>query len=160
LGKGVKNMQKRNVLAWCFGSVLALLLVTLIGLPAFGQAKDEKKPSISITITSVPTDPPGENMASEPIKGTTSGCNPNEHKVVIYARGGPTWYVQPYVASPPTDIGADGKWESETHGGTDFAALVVKSSYEAKATLGTIPAVDGNIILAKATKKPEKKTDK
>jgi hypothetical protein len=151
-------MHKRDILAWCYGSVLALLLVTFMGLQAFGQAKEEKKP-ITITITSVPTDPPGENMASEPIKGTVTGDNPNDYKVVIYAHGGPTWWVQPYAASPLTDIGNDGKWESETHGGTEFAALVVKPSYNAKATLGVIPAVGGD-ILAKTNKIPEKKTDK
>ena len=154
-------MQKRKVLLWCVFSVLALLLVGFICLPASGQVKDEKTPSTTITntITSVPTDAPGENTASEPIKGIVVGANPKEHKVVIYARGGNTWYVQPTAASPLTDIGDDGKWESETHGGTDFAALVVKSSFKAKATLGKIPVVGGD-VLAVAKKKPEKKTDK
>jgi hypothetical protein len=78
--------------------------------------------------------------------------------VVIYARGGDKWWVQPYVASPYTDIGADGKWESETHGGTEFAALLVKSSYKPSATLGSLPAV-GDDILDIAKKKPEMKSE-
>ena len=77
--------------------------------------------------------------------------------MVIYARGGDKWWVQPYAASPYTDIGKDGKWESETHGGTEFAALLVKSSYEPSATLGSLPAVGGD-ILDIAKKKPEKKS--
>jgi len=146
-------MENRNVLMRCFCGVLGLILVTFICLPALGQTNDVKKPTI--TITSVPTDPPGESMASDPIKGTVSGGNPKEQKVVIYALGGDRWWVQPTAASPLTDIEEDGKWESATHGGTTFAVLLVKSSYEAKATLDTIPAVGGD-ILAKATKKPKK----
>jgi hypothetical protein len=134
-----------------------MLLVTFVGLSAFGEAKDDKKPSI--TIISVPTDPPGESMASEPIKGAVNGGDPKEYKVIIYARGGDKWWVQPTIASPFTDIGSDGKWESETHGGTEFAALLVKSSYKPEATLGTIPQVGGDILDA-AKKKPEKKSDK
>lgn len=156
LRKEVMNMQKKNILMRCFCSVFVLLLMTLIELPAFGQDANETKPTI--TITSVPTDPPGEQMASEPITGTVSGVDPNEHKVVIYARGGDRWWVQPYAASPYTDIGKDSKWESETHGGTEFAALLVKPSYQPSATLGSPPAVGGD-ILAIARKKPEKKSE-
>jgi hypothetical protein len=144
-------MRRHNVWVWCFCSVSVLLLAALFTRPAFGQDKDEKRPSI--TITSVPPDPPGDIMASEPIKGTVSGGDPKEQKVVIYARGGDRWWVQPTVESPYTDFGEDGSWESETHGGTQFAALLVKSSYKPAATLGTIPAIGGD-ILAKATKKP------
>ncbi|HET9378743.1 MAG TPA: hypothetical protein VFO40_27475, partial [Chthoniobacterales bacterium] len=109
-----------------------------------------------IAITSVPTDPPGESTASEPIKGTVSGVNPQDYKVVIYARSGDKWWAQPTAASPQTHIGNDGKWESETHGGTEFAALLVKASYKPEATRGTIPGVGGDVI-AVAKKKPEKK---
>ena len=136
--------------------MLVLVFVTFVSLLAFGQAKDDAKPSI--TISSVPTDPPGESMASDPIKGAASGVDPKELKVVIYARGGDKWWVQPTAASPLTDIGDDGQWESETHGGTEFAALLVKSSYKPEATLGLIPKVGGD-ILDVAKKKPEKKSD-
>jgi WD40 repeat protein/serine/threonine protein kinase len=106
-----------------------------------------------IAITSAPTDPPGESIASEPIKGTVGGVNPQDYKVVIYARSGDQWRAQPTAASPQTQIGNDGKWESETHGGTEFAALLVKASYQPEATRGTIPGVGGDVI-AVAKKKP------
>jgi hypothetical protein len=109
-----------------------------------------------IAITSVPTDSPGESMASEPIKGTVGGANAQEYKVVIYARIGDKWWAQPTAASPQTHIGNDGQWESETHGGTEFAALLVKASYKPEATREMIPGVAGDVI-AVAEKKPEKK---
>ena len=111
--------------------------------PSQDQPVKKQKPNITITITntitSVPPDPPSADMASERIKGIVVGANPKEHKVVIYARGGDTWYVQPYAASLLTDIGDDGKWESDTHGGTDFAALVVKFIIQSKDHAGYNP---------------------
>ena len=92
-------------------------------------------------------------MASEPIKGTVGGVNPQDYKVAIYARSGDKWWAQPTAASPQTHIGNDGKWESETHGGTEFAALLVKGSYQPEATRGMIPGVGGDVI-AVAKKKP------
>ena len=108
-----------------------------------------------IAVTSVPTDPPGESMASEPIKGTVDGVNSQDYEVIIYARNGDKWWAQPTAASPQTHIGNDGKWESETRGGTEFAALLVKTSYKPEATRATIPGVGGDVI-AVAKKKPEK----
>ena len=104
----------------------------------------------------MPTDPPGEGMASERIKGTVGGVNPRDYKVVIYARSGDKWWAQSTAASPQTQIGNDGTWESETHGGTEFAALLVKVSYKPEGTRETIPGVGGDVI-AVAKKKPEKK---
>jgi hypothetical protein len=95
-------------------------------------------------------------MASEPIKGIVGGVNPQDCQVVIYARNGDKWMAQPTAASPQTHIGNGGKWESEAHGGTEFAALLVKASYQPEATLETIPAIGGDVI-AVAKKKPEKK---
>jgi hypothetical protein len=109
-----------------------------------------------IAITSVPADPPGAGMASERIKGTVGGVNPQDYKVVIYARSGGKWRAQPTAASPQTYVGNDGKWESETHGGTEFAALLVKVSYKPEGTRETIPGV-GEDVIAVAKKKPEKK---
>jgi hypothetical protein len=76
--------------------------------------------------------------------------------VVIYARSGDEWMAQPTAASPQTYIANDGKLQSETHGGTEFAALLVKASYQPEATRETIPGVGGDVI-AVAKKKPEKK---
>jgi len=147
-------MHNHNVLMSCCFSMLALFFLALITVPAPGQVKDEHKANTAITntITSAPTDAPGEKLASEPIKGVVVGADPKQHKVVIYARGGDTWFVQPTAAEPLTDIGDDGKWDSDTHGATDneFVALVVKSSYKPKERLLRIPRVGGD-ILAKAT---------
>jgi hypothetical protein len=71
--------------------------------------------------------------------------------VAIYARSGDKWWAQPTAASPQTHIGNDGKWESETHGGTEFASLLVKGSYQPEATRGMIPGVGGDVIAVAKT---------
>lgn len=145
-------MRNSNVLRWCFCPVLALLLVTSLNQTASGLPQNEENPSI--VITSVPSDPPSEDLASEPIRGVVDGGNPRDYKVVIYARHRYNWYVQPYIAAPYTDIADDGKWERKTHGGEEFAALLVKPSYTPNAFLEELPDVGGEIVDI-ATKKPK-----
>lgn len=153
-------MQKRTLFFMTMGIVVALVLFTSLR-PALGQNKEDKP---KITITSTPSDPPGPNMASEPIKGTVTGGDPKDQKVVIYARGGDTWWVQPTVAEPYTDFEKDGSWESETHGATRFVALLVRPSYKPEATVRKIPDVRGDVLAKSETAppgmKPGKKSDK
>ena len=118
------------------------------GTPEAGKPK--------IEITSVPTDPPGLKMCDKPIRGTVAGGNNQEQKVVIYALSGDAWWVQPLATTPNIKFGAEGKWESQTHGGTEFVALLVKSSYQPQAWLKAVPEVGGE-VLAIAKKKPETK---
>jgi hypothetical protein len=103
---------------------------------------DAKKPSIKIT--DVPSKGAGPDTA-ETIAGTVGGVNVNECKVVIFARTD-VWYVQPYTAAPDTQIRADGTWQSDTHLGSEYAALLVKNSYKPPATTGTLPGVSGAVL--------------
>ena len=106
----------------------------------------------SITISSVPSDYPGEPLASRPIEGQVSGVNPADVRVVIYALGD-VYYVQPWFTRTFTSVKPDGKWSTTTHGGFEFVALLVKPSYRPKATLTELPRVGGD-VLAMARKKP------
>src|SRR2546423_4648027 len=81
-----------------------------------------------IRITDVPPRGAGPE-AVERIAGTASGVSVKECKVVIFARTD-KWYVQPYIASPDTSINDDGSWENDTHLGSEYAALLVKTSYK------------------------------
>ena len=129
------------------------LMVLCLALTACAQTNEQTNPKI--LISGVPADIPGTSMATEPIGGTVSGVNFKDVKVVVYAYGGDKWYVQPTVDSPDIAINEDGKWETETHGGLEFSALLVKTSFQPRATLKTIPQA-GGVILAVVKKKPEK----
>lgn len=107
----------------------------------------------SITITRVPPAGAGSDTWGT-ISGEVQGVNVEECQVVIFAYGD-TWYVQPWANSPYTSIGKQGKWETGTHLGFEYAALLVKSSYTPPATTNTLPKVGGD-VLAIAKAKPNK----
>jgi hypothetical protein len=87
----------------------------------------------------------------EPIAGTVSGVNIEKcHcKIVLFALTN-VWYVQPYVDSPFTEVTKDGRFETSTHLGSKYAALLVKPSYNPPATTARLPSISG-VVLAVAT---------
>lgn len=97
-----------------------------------------------IKITDIPSRGAGPD-AVERIAGTVSGVNTKECKVIIFAHTD-TWYVQPYIASSDTTIADDGKWENDSHLGSEYAALLVKTSYKPPATTGVLPTTGGAVL--------------
>jgi hypothetical protein len=81
----------------------------------------------------------------ETIAGTVDGVDFRNLRVVIYARTN-TWYVQPYAASPYTAIDKNGKWETKTHLGDEYAALLVERPYQAAATRDVLPEVGEEVV--------------
>jgi hypothetical protein len=108
-------------------------------------AQAGERPSVSIT--QVPHSAEGGPGPTEPISGTVAGGDFASLKIVVYARGGNgVWYVQPTVADPYTDIGSDGKWETDTHLGRSYAALLVQSSFKPPATTDSLQKLSRNVI--------------
>jgi len=133
-----------------------IVLVAMLASAVHGQTggAPEGKPVITITSTPPASVTPGPDSWGT-IEGTAGGVNFAECKVVIYAYGD-MWYVQPYTASPYTKIGADGHWRNGTHGGFEYAAMLVKSSYQPPSTLDALPEVGGDVLaIAKAKPKQE-----
>ena len=62
------------------------------------------------------------------IEGRVGGAKPGQ-QVVLYARSGGVWWIQPLVANPYTKIQTDLAWKNTTHLGTDYAALLVEPGY-------------------------------
>ena len=101
-----------------------------------------------IKITNVPSKGAGPD-ALETIAGTVEGVNVKECKVIVFARTN-IWYVQPYFNSSDTAINGDGTWRTDTHLGSQYAALLVRSSYKPPPTTGKLPEI-GGLVLAVAT---------
>jgi hypothetical protein len=139
--------SKRSVL--CLIGFLALL-VACQGNTSSGAGSvspptnetDSAKPSIQIT--EVPPKGAGPDRV-ERIAGTVNGVNIKECKVIVFAHGD-TWYVQPYIESPDTEIRDSNTWQTDTHLGSQYAALLVKSSYKPPSTTGRLPDVGGPIL--------------
>ncbi|HEX3681759.1 MAG TPA: hypothetical protein VHU83_04390 [Bryobacteraceae bacterium] len=103
----------------------------------------------TITITDVPPGAPGGSEQMFPIAGTVAGIpaqSYQNYKVVIYVFAGDKWWVQPYDYAPKTSLSSALKFETETHGGSIYAALLVRPAYEPKRTAAVLPDVGGDVV--------------
>jgi len=129
---------------------IAAFLVTLLITSASVFAADEiNTVTPSITIEVAPSIAPGPN-GNEAINGKVVGItNPKDYFVVVYAFSN-KWWVQPTAEDDlnKTEINKDLTWENTTHGGTVYAALLVKKSFSPQATYAErlLPKVGGDVI--------------
>ncbi|MDP9052100.1 MAG: hypothetical protein M3O31_15470 [Acidobacteriota bacterium] len=144
-------MNSRNTIRsvrWGLSVMLSVMLAPQPHHQLLGQVPDQDKTngSETISITGVPHSGQGGPEATEPISGLAKGVKVTKFKVVVYAYAGGTWWVQPTVAAPLTDIDNAGNWETDTHLGSSYAALLVKQSFKPAATLSALPTAHGEII--------------
>lgn len=127
------------------------LLIVLLFLGVFGVGVGGSiwihEPSIFIMEPIPPFDLNGGEHTHADIHGKVEWIiDPSKYKVVIYVKTS-SWFVQPEIATPMTDIGTDLRWENWTHTGSNYAAILVKKPYPLlSATLNALPAISGNII--------------
>jgi signal transduction histidine kinase len=123
----------------CLGT--AVLVGTI--WTAAGEARgQERRPSVEFS--RVPQDDPGGPSRLGRVEGRAAGARPGQ-SIVLYAHSG-AWYVQPFADRRFTAIGPDGRWASETHLGTEFAALLVDPHYQPASMLAVIPDVGGGVV--------------
>ncbi|MCG3145089.1 MAG: hypothetical protein HONDAALG_02630 [Gammaproteobacteria bacterium] len=144
----IKSLMVRAIF---IASIATLVQVVMGQTNDKAQANKAEGPSVQIT-TVPPRYEPGDRM--EPIAGAVSGVKFEEHKVVIFSRTD-QWYVQPFIASPHTEIDSQGKWETDIHLGNEYAALLVKPSYKPPDKTWNLPKVGGD-VLAIATARAKK----
>ena len=133
-------------------AVALFCLAALIAIPLAAQTDTSKA---SVSITSVPAYDKGGSDKTEVIKGTANGVTDcSDCRVVLYARTN-QWWVQPLAKSPFTNIN-NGSWQSMTSLGTEYAALLVKSSFKPSPTLTKLPTVGGDVLAIDV--KPGKRT--
>lgn len=82
------------------------------------------KHEIRITSADLPFDEFGGEDTSTAIAGVVAGPSPQRYRVVLYVLTD-SWYVQPLVAAPYTDVDSEGKWSAWIHTGKSYAALLV-----------------------------------
>jgi len=129
---------------------LLLPIVLLLGYLGWAHFRETEETTPEISITSVPVAEAG-TMATRPLQGFVRAKNPQKYKVVLYTLGGDIWWVQPFTTAPLTDVGPDGHWERETHGGTAYAALLVNASYEPEPKLAIIPKPRDKVLAVATT---------
>jgi hypothetical protein len=129
-------------------SMWRLIAMAVLSLMFHSAPAQNTTPKISII--DIPHAGKGGEFAMERIAGKISGGHESDYRIVLYALAGGKWWVQPYADSPFTDIDASGKWHSQIHLGSDYAALLVKPSFHAPATVPDLSQLkSGTVAIAK-----------
>jgi hypothetical protein len=102
----------------------------------------------SVAVTKIPHAGPGGEESVELIQGNVSGSGvgTGAMKIVVYAYAGGVWWVQPSSDRPLTDVSADGSWETETHLGSIYAALLVRNGFQPPTKANSLPTSDTNVL--------------
>jgi hypothetical protein len=112
---------------------------------ARASTSKEKAPALELSITRVPRyQAEGGPDTRDTIAGMVRGPASGEYKVLVYARAD-AWYIQPtpFTLQP---IQSDGTWETWTHTGSNYAALVVRKEYKPMTRLDVLPQIDADVL--------------
>ncbi|HEU4869878.1 MAG TPA: sensor histidine kinase [Pyrinomonadaceae bacterium] len=130
--------------------VWAAVLVLIVGFYGCAAKPDGQ----TIQITKIPPEDQGGVLKLDQIAGRVNGAR-NDQQVVLYARSGGAWYVQPWADKPFTTINNDSTWNNETHLGTEYAALLVERDYVPVPVTINLPAAgNGGIAITVVDGRP------
>jgi hypothetical protein len=117
--------------------------VTLDTLRA--RADTLRTPRARVEITTIPPSEAGGPETRASIAGRVEGVLDSTFRIVLYARSGEVWYIQP-TSNARHMIGNDGRWGSWTHTGTSYAALLVRRGVMPLPLYDVLPQVGGHVI--------------
>jgi len=130
-------------------NLVAGIVLILFSLASCGSSPADTTTPV-IKFTQIPPKNPGGPLTMGVIMGRIDG--PHEGlKVVLYARSANRWYVQPYDYAPFTTIHPDSTWNSGTHLGTDYAALLVRPGYVPTNVIDNLPTPGKDVVLVAIT---------
>jgi len=131
-----------------FNLKIALLLGLYILLAGCGARSSKVGPYVEIT--KIPVAGEGRPDKLYAVEGRVVDARPGQ-QIVLFARWGP-WWIQPFADHPFTTIQPDSRWRNLTHPGTEYAALLVDESFQAKATLDVMPKEGDGVIAVAITR--------
>ena len=131
--------------------VLPLLLLAACRAPETSTAPP------SIQFTTVPPAAVGGSERMSRIAGRVTGAW-RGHRLVLYARSG-VWWVQPMTVQPFTAVQANGTWETTTHLGSEYAALLVDEAFRPPDTTESLPKAGGPVLTVATVKGGGRDTD-
>jgi len=141
-------MQRFLHSIWLKAGLVAILSIGVLDIFT-GCGVYSPQPKTSVRFVRVPRAGHGGTEIIEPISGSVTGSISGQ-QVVVYAKNGAWWWVQPFRSRPLTNVESDSTWHTVTHIGTEYAALLVAPGYQPQAKIGAIPPV-GNGVLVVAT---------
>jgi hypothetical protein len=128
------------------GFVLQFILTMLACTLQFGCHSGPP----TIEFSKIPPAAQGGRERVDVISGSVSGARHGQ-KIVVYARSGP-WWVQPWPNQSLLPIHWNSTWNTTTHLGFEYAAMVVEPGYHPPATMDVLPGVGGPIVTIQTVK--------
>jgi hypothetical protein len=112
---------------------------------ARASSAKEKAPALELSITRIPRyQAEGGPDTRDTISGMVRGPSAADYTVLVYARAD-AWYIQPTPFSLQP-IENDGTWQTWTHTGSNYAALVVRKDYKPMTRLDVLPQLDADVL--------------
>jgi len=134
----------------------ALLFAGFLLLGACHSQSPSSTPAI--IFDKIPSADIGGPDKVDTIEGHTSGVQAGQ-QIVLYAKSRELWWVQPFYDRVYTKIQADSRWKSETHLGTEYAALLVNQGYKPPRTTESLPTPGPGIAAVAVVKGQGKMPD-
>jgi len=122
----------------------ALVASSILCLVAISCGSPPSTVDPSIEFTTIPKADGGGPATLEPVAGRVKGARPNQ-RIVVFAKSGGVWWVQPFRSRPFTDIEGHATWQNSIHLGTDYAALLVEADYHPPGTTESLPERGGGV---------------
>jgi len=120
-----------------FSAFLILLSVALGGCQQSDTAIAHDQPVIKFT--RVPVAGADDPEKTGLISGRVIDGEPGQQMIVLYSKGVSAWWVQPFANQPFTKVQPDSTWESWTHPGTQYAALLVGPTFRPPPIADVLP---------------------
>ncbi len=144
------NFHERRHLA-------AALLLCVLLTPWTAMAQGAGKPGIKILVA-----PPagGDPNRMETIKGEVTGVVFDEYRVALFSQADGRWWPQPFLTNQLTRLDDEGKFTTQIHLGTRYAAALVSSRFPPQpAELFDLPDVGGDVLAMDFADPSESRTE-
>jgi hypothetical protein len=132
----------------CLAGQSALPIVLSVCLTGCHSQQSRNQPAIEFS--KIPPAAQGGRERVDTIAGSVKGARPGQ-QIVIYAKSGP-WWVQPWPDKPFIPIRSDATWNTTTHLGYEYAALLVDATYQPPPTVDAAPTQGGSVIAVSIVK--------
>ena len=129
-----------------------VLLIFLLCVLFCGCNRRHTEAQSSIEFNKIPPTGQGGPLPLSTVTGRVKGAHAGE-KIILYAEDvNGIWWVQPQAIQPFITIQSDSNWETSTHLGVEYAALLVDPGYRPPATTRVLPGKGGKVLAVSIVK--------
>jgi hypothetical protein len=155
-GEPCGQFCKETVNVWPFLRSIAGSIVFAVCFALAGCRTSSTSSPPTVVFNKVPATSPAVRGQEVPdqtatIEGHATGIRPGE-RIVVYSKTDGRWGLQPPSGQPYTNIERDGRWQTSTLLGIDYAALLVDSTYTPPEQTESLPNVGSGVAAVSTVK--------